>query len=67
MLEFFLRSIGVLIAAILAIVCGWAFQQIAGVVDPSLHYFQRNCIGAAIFALVMFGLLFIFGNERREN
>lgn len=67
MLAFILRTLGILIASTLAIVCGWAFQQLSGMLDPSLHYIARNCIGAVVAVGVLFGVLLIFKTEREEN
>ena len=62
--------IGVAIAAmvgILAAFAGFVAQQFALVIDPATGPIARNCIGAAVFAMVLFACLTVARRQAQEN
>ncbi len=56
-----------LVAGIVAAFAGWAVQQFAGVIDPSIGGMARNCIGIATFAGVLVACLIAATLQKLEG
>lgn len=60
-------TLAVLISAILAALAGFIVQQLALVIDPTTGPIARDCIGAAVFATVLFMCLVVVRRQAEEN
>lgn len=62
-------AIASLLSAIVAALLAWSAQQLALIMDPTVGTIARNCIGTAVFALVLLACLVavrLHGDDRVE-
>jgi hypothetical protein len=61
-----IRLAAITASAITAAVTGWCGQQVATVLDSAVGPIERNCLGAGIFAAVLFVCLVAIRLPARE-